>query len=108
MNKINSDTRPSFFKSKTTNIENIKGRQTPSLLNRNELEKQNEIKESTSKDVTVDIPDKIKDFSRIKYAVENSPDRDNTEKIQDLRGKISKGQYDIDFDELAKKIIESE
>jgi flagellar biosynthesis anti-sigma factor FlgM len=112
MAKINPDTRAQFFPGKNTinnsPINPAKNTYAQEFLNRNDIEKQNEIREKTQSDVQVTIPDKIKDFARIKKAALNAPDIDNSEKIKNLKSQIEKGEYTIDFDQLAEKILEKE
>ena len=44
------------------------------------------------------------DFLRIKQAVEEADEIDNTEKIQMLKKLIEEGNYEVDLDELSEKI----
>ena len=62
----------------------------------------------TSTDSKVSIPDGVKDFSRIKKAVDASPDIDNTDKIARLKAQIQAGTYEVDYDGLADKMLTQE
>lgn len=107
MNNIDS-TRSSFFpQSKTT----TKGRANgvdKAALNRNTYEKQKYIDSYTKRDAKVDIPDAIKDFSKIKKVADAAPERDNTAKIEALKKQIQAGTYKVDYDALADKVISEE
>ena len=78
------------------------------LLETNDLLKKNELDNTTAGDAKVTIPDSIRDFSRIKKAVDAAPPIDNTEKIARLKDQIKNGDYKIDYDALADKILSSE
>lgn len=105
MSKISSETSSGFF----PNSKSVKNKAPfgigQMMPPRNDLERQQEIRDITSKDAKVNIPDKIKDFSRIKKVVENVPDIDNSEKIINLKDKINAGKYEIDYDALAEKML---
>ena len=48
------------------------------------------------------------DFSRIKRAVDLTPDRDNSAKIADLKARIQSGTYETNYDAIADKLLASE
>ena len=104
----NSTQRSGFF----TNTKDIKAKGTPGAgakaLSRNSSERKSEIAQNTKEDVKVDIPDSIKDFSRIKSAVDSAPPIDNSAKIADLKSRINNGTYKVDYDALADKILTNE
>ena len=77
-------------------------------IKRNGPKRKEEIESSTKGDVKVEIPDKIKEFSRIKSAVIRVPDVDHREKIANLKRQIQEGVYDINYEKLAEKILISE
>ena len=56
----------------------------------------------------VSISEAIKDFARIKKAVDNAPILDNSEKIAHLKKQIQNNQYKVDYEGLADKILQSE
>ncbi|MEX0798638.1 MAG: flagellar biosynthesis anti-sigma factor FlgM, partial [Bacteriovoracaceae bacterium] len=59
-------------------------------------------------DAKVSIPDTIKDFSRIKKAVDSSAPPSKEDKIADLKARIQAGTYEVDYDQLAEKVLQSE
>lgn len=78
------------------------------MLRRNNEERKKELEEMSERDSKVDISSAIKDFSRIKKAVDASPEIDNSERVKALKQQIDSGQYAIDYEKLADKILESE
>ena len=54
------------------------------------------------------IPESIKDFSKIKKAVDASEPVDNQAKIADLKARIQAGTYEMDYDALADKVLQTE
>lgn len=103
MSNINSTDRSNFFPhSKTKNSGSVNKSQLPS---RNDTRKANELKGQTGIHAKVEIPEHIKDFARIKSAVDQAPPLDNSAKIQALRDKISSGNYKVDYDAIADKIL---
>lgn len=107
MNTI--DARPPFFPNSKTNESSVsKAKQMQSLMRRNSHERIQELKDKTGNDANVSIPDKIKDFSRIKRAVDVAPEVDNSQKIADLKARIQSGTYQVDYDALADKMLKSE
>lgn len=59
-------------------------------------------------DARVSIPDGVRDFSRIKKAANAAPEVDNSEKIARLKAQIQAGAYEVDYDGLADKMLQSE
>jgi negative regulator of flagellin synthesis FlgM len=82
--------------------------QSTPVLERNDFQRKKELEEITKQDASVDIKDAIKDFSRIKKAVDNAPETDNANRIAELKAKISEGSYSVDFDALADKLLQSQ
>ncbi len=80
----------------------------PSGLQRNSETRKNELEAFSKSDSQVDIPDAIKDFSRIKKVADAAPAIDNSEKIARLKSQIDAGTYKVDYDKLADKILEQE
>lgn len=102
------DTRSAFFpRSRSAQAESAKGGQVDGIK-RNSMERTSEIQNKTSSDAKVSIPDGIKDFSRIKKVATAAPEVDNSEKIARLKAQIQAGTYEVDYDGLADKILESE
>lgn len=110
MSNIDSSFRTPFFPRKGDSVGSSKTSSTSRLkpLNRNSYERANEISGRTSSDARVGISDAVKDFSRIKKVVDAAPERDNSAKIARLRQQIQSGTYEVDYDALADKILESE
>jgi negative regulator of flagellin synthesis FlgM len=50
----------------------------------------------------------VRDFSRIKKAAASAPEQDNSEKIARLKAQIQAGTYEVDYDGLADKMLQSE
>lgn len=84
------------------------GKTGPAGLKRNTESRKNELEAFSKTDSRVDIPDAIKDFSRIKKVADAAPNIDNTDKIARLKSQIAAGTYQIDNDVLADKILEQE
>lgn len=109
MSKIQVDQRSSFFPTKPNiNSPSIKNSSQMMILPRNNAERQIEIKNKTENDAQVNIPDAIKDFARIKRAVDLAPEIDNSEKVSKLKEKIKTGDYQVDYDAIANKILLNE
>lgn len=113
MNNIDpSSNRSSFF----PKSRGAKSNPRPSLhrpgdigqIDRNSLEKQQYIKTLTKNDAKVDINSRVKDFARIKSAVDRAPDLDNSAKVAALKQQIANGTYNINYDALAEKMLQSE
>ncbi len=103
------DTRSAFFpRSRSAQAESAKGGGQVDGIKRNSMERMSEIQNKTSTDAKVSIPDGIKDFSRIKKVATSAPEVDNSEKIARLKAQIQAGTYEVDYDGLADKILESE
>ena len=103
----NIDTRSPFFpKSRSAQVEKSStsqvggSGQTP--------ERAGELANRTSADARVNIPEGVRDFARIKKAAANAPEQDNSEKIARLRAQIQAGNYEVDYDGLADKMLQSE
>lgn len=103
------DTRSAFFpRGRDIKSDSTKGGSKIDGVQRNSLERTTELTEKTSSDAKVNIPEGVKDFSRIKKAALNAPEQDNSEKIARLKAQINAGTYEIDYDALADKILTSE
>ena len=104
----NIDTRPPFFPHSKAGQTRI-NRPSQITLQRNSAERMEEIQANTGEHAKVDIGAKIRDFSKIKSVVDSTPGEvDNSAKIADLKARISAGTYQVDYDALADKILESE
>lgn len=108
MDNINSAGRKSFFPNSKINDTRKSWATKNTSLNRNTQAKMNQLNNLTSNDAKVSISDAVRDFSRIKKAVDMAPEIDNRDKIAKLKAQIANGSYKINYDDLADKIIASE
>jgi len=99
------DTRAPFFPNSKTSRTDVN---QAKALQRNSFERTQELEGRTAKDAKVSIPETIKDFSRIKRAVDAAPEIDNSAKVADLKARIQAGTYSVDYDALADKLLSSE
>lgn len=103
------DTRSAFFpRSRSAQTEQAKNRAQVEGAERNSTERASELQAKTGSDARVNIPEGVKDFSRIKKAAMSAPEVDNSEKIARLKAQIQAGTYEVDYDGLADKILSSE
>jgi negative regulator of flagellin synthesis FlgM len=103
------DTRSSFFPlSRTAQADAAKSAGRSEGVERNSTDRATELTGKTAGDAKVSIPDGVKDFSRIKKAAMTAPEPDNSEKIARLKAQIAAGTYEVDYDGLADKILQSE
>jgi negative regulator of flagellin synthesis FlgM len=104
------DTRSPFFPKgrDTGGIESSKTGQSPSVGQAPSSDVSSKIAGRTSGDAKVSIPDGVKDFARIKKAAAAAPEQDNSEKIARLKAQIQGGTYQIDYDGVADKMLQSE
>lgn len=110
MTQINS--RPPFFphssSSQSAKAKNVAFSSDLANSKTNSAERTEELNTLSEDHVRVDIPESIKDFSAIKKAVDNAPAVDNSAKVAALRQQIQDGTYNIDYDAVAGKMIDSE
>jgi negative regulator of flagellin synthesis FlgM len=103
------DTRTPFFvRSRSAQTEAAKNGNRVGGAERNSTERASELMDRTASDAKVNIPEGVKEFSRIKKAALNAPEQDNSEKIARLKAQIQAGTYEVDYDGLADKILSSE
>lgn len=104
----NIDTRSPFFpKSRTSQINS--GRADKALgVDSASADRASEITSRTQSDAKVSITDGVRDFSKIKRIADSSPDVDNTDKIARLKAQIQAGTYEVDYDAVADKMLQSE
>ena len=103
------DTRSPFFpRGRNVQTESTRGNGQADGIKRNGPERVSELTERTSTDAKVSIPEGVKDFSRIKKAAMGAPEPDNSDKIARLKAQIAAGEYEIDYDALADKVLTSE
>ncbi len=79
-----------------------------SIFPRNQPERVEELNTITPSNAKVEIPDAVKDFSRIKKVVDHAEPLDKSRQIAALKEQIAAGTYDVDVDGLADKILEEE
>ncbi len=102
------DTRSPFFpKSRSAQVDRTRTDQLGGV-DRNSPDRAGEISARTSGDAKVTIPEGVRDFSRIKKTADAAPDIDNSEKIARLKAQIQAGTYEVDYDGLAEKMLQSE
>lgn len=100
--------RTSFFpNSKTANNNGVNNVQQ-NLLKRNDFKRKTELDSNTMGDSKVKIPEAVRDFSRIKKAVDMSKAPDNSDKIAALKSQIQSGKYNIDYEAVADKLLQTE
>jgi negative regulator of flagellin synthesis FlgM len=103
------DTRSAFFPlSRSAQAESAKSTSRAEGIERNSMDRANELADKTATDAKVSIPEGVKEFSRIKKAAMSAPEPDNSEKIARLKAQIAAGTYEVDYDGLADKILQSE
>ncbi len=106
MNSI--DTRPPFFPNSKSNDRSIDQLKRSQFLKRNSYDRAQEIQSRTGQDAKVNIPDAVKDFSRIKKTADMAPPIDNSAKIARLKAQIQAGTYQADYEAVADKMLASE
>ena len=107
MNNIEGSNLTTFFPQQKNDNQIAKMPQSTLPLSNNQ-ERQQELDALAKNDAKVRIPDAIRDFSKIKKAVDQAPPIDKRAQIADLKRQIAAGEYKIDYDALADKIIHSE
>lgn len=110
MTEINP--RPSFFPN-SSSTQSGRTRSTAlsgdlATTRTNSPARTDELVSTTGEHARVEIPESVKDFSNIKKAVDQAEPRDNSSKIADLKQRIQNGQYSVDYDAVADKMINSE
>jgi negative regulator of flagellin synthesis FlgM len=104
--KTNNNVNKSFLKNNHLSKETEKLHK--SILKRNNLKRKKQLDVKTGNDAKVDIPNTIRDFSKIKKIVDSIPHKDNSKKIEALKNSIKNGTYKVNYDELANKILSEE
>ena len=102
------DTRAPFFPNAKTAKADIDQLRNARALRRNSYERTQQLNDQTSTDAKVSIPDRVRDFSRIKKAVDTAPEVDNSAKIARLRSQIQAGAYQPDYDAIADQMLTKE
>ena len=107
MSEINTDNlrAPFFPKNGETQGSRVEGQNKIAALKRNDLERKKSLESRTQKDAKVEINDAVKDFARIKKAVDQSAPLDKSAQIAQLKGQINAGKYEVNYDALAEKML---
>ena len=101
--------RSRFFPNTTTNTKSNRLDRTEHLsLRKNPGDRQKQLEQIAQNDAKIQIPESVKDFAKIKKAVDAAPPVDNSQKIANLKNQIQAGKYEIDYDALANDILEQE
>jgi len=111
MSKVDSNLGKSGFfpRSKQTKNTTIKSKNIQQgYLKRNNPSRVKELENTSRGHAKVDIPNTVRDYAKIKKAVDQAPDIDNSDKVAKLKQKIQAGTYSVDYDQLADKILSSE
>jgi negative regulator of flagellin synthesis FlgM len=103
----NNPGRASIFPGDRTGLK-TRGAPGAGEIKRNTPERKEQLEGLSRDDVKVSIPDAVKDFARIKKAVDAAPEIDNSQKVADLRKRINEGTYKVDYEAVADKILSSE
>ncbi len=106
MSDINN-VRPNFFpNSRSAQDQRIRKSDGNTGIQRNDQAKAKEIAQKSQGHAKVNINEGVKDFATIKKAVDSAPEIDREAKLAELKARINSGDYQIDYDGLADKIIE--
>jgi negative regulator of flagellin synthesis FlgM len=109
MSRIDSSYRSPFFpNSKADETNKANTAEKMKALGRNSYEKASTINSRTGRDARVEIPEAVRDYSRIKRAVDMAPPIDNTAKIAGLKAQIAAGTYEPNYDAIAERILDTE
>jgi len=112
MNNVQGANRRNFFPNSTTTgqtDQSQKAAQIQKLMaKRNDADRKKELDNLGQANAKISIDNKIKDFARIKKAVDAAEPVDNSDKIASLREQIKAGQYKVDYDALADKMLANE
>ncbi|WP_127715662.1 flagellar biosynthesis anti-sigma factor FlgM [Halobacteriovorax sp. HLS] len=100
-------TRSKFFPGTKTNVSGSNAAKI-NALKRNDATRTTELNDMAKRDTNVAIPEAIKDFSRIRKAVDAAPEVDNSEKIARLKAQVQNGTYNVNYEALADKILSEE
>jgi negative regulator of flagellin synthesis FlgM len=108
MSNIETNARSSFFPHNKPKVGGAGKTNTNIIVNDQSTPIQKNEKKPINLDSKVDIDETIKDFSKIKLAVDKAPPIDNSAKIASLKQQINAGTYKMDYDQLADSILQSE
>lgn len=106
MSAIENNSSRSIFTNNKNSRENVKI--SPNGIKRNSEIRKNELEQFAKNDSKIDIPEAVKDFSKIKKLADSAPEINNKEKIESLKSRINNGTYKINYDELSENILDQE
>ena len=101
-------TRSQFFPKSKDTTRTKRGQFYKNKLQRNDEARKTKLDQIASRDAKVAIPEAVKDFGRIKRVTDSLVNPDQSEKINRLREQINSGNYEIDYEALAHKILSEE
>jgi negative regulator of flagellin synthesis FlgM len=105
MSNMDVTNRSNFF----PNSDGAKTARTDkTTLKRNDFARRQQLDKMSKADAKVKIPDAVRDFSRIKKAVDAAPELDNSAKIASLKSQINNGTYKMNYEAIADKLLETE
>ena len=107
MNKVDNSTRPNFFPNTQIGKAEKNQKAMSAALKRNDSMRMQEL-EGSKQDAKVNISESIKDYARIKKAVDAAPEVDNSDKIAQLKAQINDGSYKVDYEALADRLLQQE
>jgi len=105
MSNVSKSTRTGFFPNSKSNKVGLTKLERARALQRNTEIRKSELNDLTTKDAKVNISDAIKDFSRIKSAVDLADPIDKSAQIAMLKNKIKAGKYSFDYEALADRMV---
>jgi len=105
MSNMDVTNRSNFFpnseQAKTTRAQKMS-------MRRNDYSRRQQLDKMSKNDAKVQIPDAVRDFSRIKKAVDAAPEIDNSEKIARIKQQINNGTYKVNYEAIADKLLATE
>lgn len=108
MSTIDSSTLHSNFFPQSNKKQIRRNRIEKGYIPRNIPSRKKEIENTTKEHAKVEIPHTVKDYAKIRKAVDDAAPLDHSEKIARLKKEIQNGQYKINYDDLADKILSAE
>ena len=105
MNNMDVTNRSNFFPN-SNEAKDVRTKQV--ALKRNDHARRQQLEKISKNDAKVKIPDAVRDFSRIKKAVDAAPEIDNSAKIARLKQQINNGTYKVNYEAIADKLLASE
>lgn len=107
MSKMNTDSlRTPFFPNRSPSQDRVKI--SSRKIERNDSTRKNELDSISKNHTKVSINNKIKDFSRFKKVVDNAEEIERSDYLMSLKNKINRGEYNVDPEKIAEKMILNE